>query len=144
MTLPMATLSRLGRLFARLATHRERQRAESSLRDLALAFDTGPVLASVEPAQCLVDAAQRLGLHLEQGDVDVALDIRVGHFEVITHVREAIGAPVADAILDLIVQRAPAVAQDLRQDRVPYGGVEHDGLLRHTACRKRPTTSVRL
>jgi len=30
---------------------------------------------------------KRLGLHLEQGDVDVALDIRVGRFEVITHVR---------------------------------------------------------
>jgi hypothetical protein len=97
-------LFRLGRLFARLATHRERQRTESSLRDLALAFDTGPVLARVEPAQRLVDAAQRLGLDLEQGDIDVALDIRVGHFEVITHIGEAVGAPVADAILDLIVQ----------------------------------------
>ena len=48
--------------------------------------------------------------HLEQGELDVSLDVGVRVFEIVAHFLVAAGAEtVANAALDLVLQRAPGV-----------------------------------
>jgi hypothetical protein len=48
-----------------------------------LAVDTGPVFAGGEPGERDVDAGQRFRPHLDQRELDVALDVGVGQIDVI-------------------------------------------------------------
>ena len=73
--LPRPLLLLLALPFARLAAHREGERPQSSLRDLALAFDTGSVLALVEQKDRTVDPAQVGRRPVEQGALDVILNL---------------------------------------------------------------------
>src|SRR6516225_5641060 len=62
-------------LFAVLAADRERQRAQARLGDFLAAFETVAVNAFLETTECLVDLVQRLCLHLDQGELDIFLDV---------------------------------------------------------------------
>jgi len=58
-------------------SEREWQRPQPPLRDLAAALGAVAVLAGLEPHQRFPDPLERLTLHLDQGDLDVLLDLRL-------------------------------------------------------------------
>lgn len=107
------------------AAHRKRQRAQPPVRDLALALETGAVLAGVEPDERLVETDQRLRPHLEQRQRDVALHVRVGMLDVVSTLAQPVGAPLADASLDLVLQLAAALGEEQLQVCASCGGVSH-------------------
>src|SRR6187455_168953 len=76
--LPFALLGQLPRFLTVLATDREGQRPEASFRNLLTALEAVPVSPLIEAGECLLNLVQRLGLHLDQGQFDVVLDIRFG------------------------------------------------------------------
>src|SRR5690349_18794887 len=73
--LPLALFGLLARLLAILAAHREWQRAQPLLGDLFAAFETVSVVAVLEPGERVVHLVQRLGLHLNERELDVLLNI---------------------------------------------------------------------
>jgi hypothetical protein len=122
--LSLAALLLLAAFFARLATHREGQRSQSPLGNLALALETGPVLAPVQTNERFVDASQRRRSHLEQREIDASLGVGVGVFEVVSHLIGS-GAPVANTALNLVLQLVPALGQHLSQVCIPGRGFSH-------------------
>src|SRR2546428_7508479 len=68
--------ARLLPLLAVAAQHRERQRLEPRLRDVPAALRAGAVGPGVEPVERLVDAAERVRLHLHQGELHVLREVR--------------------------------------------------------------------
>jgi len=71
---------------------------------------TASVLAGGEPTQGHVDAAEHLGLHLQQPELDVPLDAALGTPEIVSVSPVSIRAPVADAAADVAVNRATVLA----------------------------------
>jgi hypothetical protein len=71
----LALLGRFPRLFAVLAANRERQRPQARLGDLVAALEAIAVGALVEAAQSRIDLVERLGLHLDERELDVLLDV---------------------------------------------------------------------
>ena len=101
------------------------------------AFEALSVLAGVEPDQRFVDAKQGFRAHLEQGHVEIALNVRVRHLEVVAHFIGPVGASASNASLDVGLNLPPPVAQHLSEVRVPLAGLGHAVSLSHRACRKR-------
>src|SRR5215212_1382359 len=120
---PLALLGDFARLLAVLAPDRERQRTEPLFGNLVTALEAVAVLPVFEPRQRLVDALQRLGLHLDQRELDVFLDVRFRAFARVEHVvhfqRVALRAHVADLALHLADDLAAAILEDLLQVRIP-------------------------
>ena len=67
----------------------------------------------MEPNERGLDARQRLGPHLDQGELEVSLPAGLGMFQVVTPFDRAVGTPVAEAIVHRILNFAPPVDQDL-------------------------------
>ena len=63
------------RLFAVLAADGEGQRPQARLADVLAALEAAPVGALLEALQRFVDALQRLGLHLDERELDVFLNV---------------------------------------------------------------------
>jgi hypothetical protein len=72
-------LSRAGLPFflTRATPLREGKGRQALLRDLSAALGTMSVRAAGKPGQCVLDVDERFGLHFEQRDVDVLLQIDV-------------------------------------------------------------------
>ena len=65
----------LPRLLAVLAADRERQRAQALLRDLLTALEAVAVGPLLQTRERLVDLVERLGLHLDERELDLFLDV---------------------------------------------------------------------
>src|SRR4051812_48558393 len=76
--LPLTVLGILAGLFAILAADRERQRAEALLANLFAAIEAVAVIALLEAEQRVVDLVERLGLHLNERELDIFLNVRFG------------------------------------------------------------------
>src|ERR1700736_5103608 len=63
--------------FARRATNGERLGPQPLLRDLDVTRQALPVLARLDPAECLVQAAERFRFALEESEVDGILGARL-------------------------------------------------------------------
>ena len=70
-------------LLALAATHGERKGAQTGPRDLFATRCTLAVDACFEPRDRLVEAAEGLGSHLDQCQLDVFLDINLRHFPIV-------------------------------------------------------------
>ena len=97
------SLSLLASFLARPAADRERQGPQPSFGNRASAFETGAVLVGVEPNERFIDAGERLRPHLEQGQLDILLNVGVRTFEVITYLLRSVRAPVANATLNVVL-----------------------------------------
>ena len=62
-----------------------------------MALGTGPVPPVVQTHERLVDARQRPRPHLDERQLDMALDVRIRVLEMVEHILRPVGAPVADA-----------------------------------------------
>src|SRR5438105_5574278 len=62
-------------LFAILAAHRKRQRAQAFLGDFLAALEAVAVIALLEPRERVDDLVQGLRLHLNECQLDIFLDI---------------------------------------------------------------------
>src|SRR3954469_15349785 len=109
----VALLLDLARLFAVLAADRERQRPQALLADLFPALEAVPVGALFEPAKRLLDLVQRLGLHLDERELDLVLNIELGGFSRVEHTLDAaaraLRAHIAHAPLHLTHHLATAL-----------------------------------
>src|ERR1700730_15197885 len=114
------------------ATNGKGQRPEPLFRDLDVAHQTVSILARLDPADGLVEAAERFGLALEEREVDVLLGSRLGDLADITHLGRSASAAVAHAALHLQVYLAATVFQQPPQLRASHVG--HVSLLRYAAC----------
>src|SRR5476649_2775121 len=92
--LTLALLGVLSRLLAVLATHREGQRAQPLLRDFVSAVEAVAVGALLETRERVRDLAERLGLHLHQGELELFLDVGFGAFDRVEHFVQ-LAAPAA-------------------------------------------------
>ena len=81
----LALLRDLACLLAILAADGERQRAQTTLGDLLAALEAVPEGPFLEASESLLDLVERLRLHLDQGELDVVLDIRFGGFRGVEH-----------------------------------------------------------
>src|SRR5580765_1631164 len=110
-------------LFTVLASHREGQRAQPRLADLLAALEAVAVEAFLQPAQRLVDLVERLGLHLDQGELDVLLDGGLAALAGVEHLVHlglvGLGADTADLALHFAEDFTPTVLEDLLEVLVP-------------------------
>jgi hypothetical protein len=93
-------------------------------------------IAGVEPIEGDVDFGQCLRSHLEHRELDVALDVGIGHVDRITHVIGLVAAPVAHPTQDVVAHFLLARRQHLSQVRIPHV-VGHRRLPRHRSMRER-------
>src|SRR5439155_22655709 len=68
--LPLALLGDFARLFAVLAANGEGQRPQALLGDLFAALETIAVIALFQTRQRVIDLVERLGLHLDERELD--------------------------------------------------------------------------
>ena len=101
----LALLRDFARLFAVLAADRERQRAQPALGDFLAALEAVAERALFETAERLLDLVERLRLHLDEGELDIVLNVRLGALGRVEHaLGRAVGAlraHVADLFLHL-------------------------------------------
>src|SRR5437660_370115 len=83
--LALTLLGSLAGLLAILAANREGQRAEALLGDLLAAFEAVAVVALLEPRQSIVDLVERLGLHLNERELDLLLDVGLRALDRVQH-----------------------------------------------------------
>jgi hypothetical protein len=108
--------------FARRAANGERQRPEPLFRDLDVTLQALPVLARVDPAQRLVEAAERFRFALEEGEIDGILGASLRVVADVTHLARPAGAPVSLSTLHVLEYLAPAILQQPPQFRASLGG----------------------
>ena len=108
--------------FARRTANGERQRAQPLLRDLDVTLQAQSVLARLDPAEGLVEAAERFRLALEEREVDGILGAHLRVVADVTHLAGSAGAPVAPATLHVLEDLAPAGFQQPPQFRPSLGG----------------------
>ena len=94
-----------------------------------------------KPKQRLVDAGEHLRPHLQQGELEVSLDVGVGLFELVSPLFAPVTA-ATDAALDLVLDRAAALSQDMFQFGVAEGGVGHVHSFRRQHAGKPPPLPV--
>src|SRR5438105_12327518 len=116
--LALALLGVLLRFLAVLAADRERQRAETLLRNLLAAVVTIPVVALLEAGERVVDLVQRLGLHLHERELEILLDVGLGALDRVEHLIQlaspgALFAHAAHFALDLGLDLATPFGQHL-------------------------------
>src|SRR4051794_20349471 len=119
---PFTLLRGLARFLAILAADRERQGAEPTFGNLLAALEAvaeGPLFETMER---LLDLVQRLRLHLDQGELDLVLDVGLGTLGRVEdpgcRVVRALGPDVADLALDLVHDFLPALLENARESRV--------------------------
>src|SRR6185312_4132405 len=121
--LPLALLGHFAGFLTVLAPDREGKRTQSALADLFAALEAIAVGALLEPSQRFVDLAQRLGLHLDERELDLVLDVRLGALGGVEHTlnaaARALSADVTHPLLHLTHHLAAAILEDLLQLRVP-------------------------
>src|SRR5688500_12544434 len=112
-----ALLGRLAGLFAVLAADRERQRTKTRLRDLVAALEAVAVGAVFQASQSCVDLRQCLGLHLDERELDVLLDVDFGALALIQDIAllVAFEPDVANPTLNFGEQFPAAVFEHLLQ-----------------------------
>src|SRR5688572_17488279 len=120
---PLALLGDLAGLLAVLAADGERQGAQPALRDLFTALEAVPEGAFLQPAEGLLDLRERFGLHLDEGELDVILNVRLGR---LSRVEDAVGRAVGTLstdVADLLVHGAHDLAaaflEDVLELRIP-------------------------
>jgi hypothetical protein len=118
-----------------LAANRKRQRPQPALRNLVAALETVPVGPLVMTRERLFDLVQRLGLHLDEGQLDIVLDIGFGRLGGIQHAlafaRRAHRPHVADFLLHFAQDLPPTLLENPLQLGIAIPG--HVGLpLRRT------------
>jgi hypothetical protein len=101
----------LVRFFAGHAADGKGQRLQPLLRDLATAFDAEAVLSGIEAHQRFLDPPERFPLHLNQGDFDVFLDIRLRELGFVQPIGRPSRGRVVDSTLKHVLHLALAVAQ---------------------------------
>ena len=92
--LPLPLLGVLPGLLAVLAADGERQRTKALFRDLLAAVEAVAVIALLETHERVVDLVERLGLHLDERELDVFLDVGFGALDGVEHFVE-LAAPGA-------------------------------------------------
>jgi hypothetical protein len=92
--------------FTMVTADRERQRAQPDLRDVAATLSAAAVMASVQACEGLIDSSHRGGPHLEQGELQIILDVGVGAVERVTDVSGAGSPALADAEVHLVLPLA--------------------------------------
>src|SRR6188474_1985430 len=75
---PLTLLLGLALLLAILAADRERQGAKTPFRDFFAALEAIPERPLFQTAQGFLDLVERLRLHLDQGELDLILNICFG------------------------------------------------------------------
>ena len=80
--------------FARRTANGERQRAQPLLRDLDVTLHALSVLARLDPAEGLVETAERVRLTLEEREVDGILGAHLRVVADVTHLACSAGAPI--------------------------------------------------
>src|SRR5450759_5491019 len=109
----------LARFLAVLAADREGQRAEPALADFLAALEAVPVGRLFEPPEGLVDLAERFGLHLDEREFDLILNVHLGALrgvqDALDGAPRAFGAHVAHPALHFAHNLAPALFEDLLQ-----------------------------
>ena len=102
-------------LLAGGAADGEWQRAQPLFCNLDVTVQAVSILARLDPAKCLVDAAECLRRPLEEREVDGRLAAGLGVIADITHLGRSAGAPDTLPALHVLVDLMPAVLQELRE-----------------------------
>jgi hypothetical protein len=118
-------LSRAGLPFflTRATPQREGKGRQALLRDLVAALRTLSVRAAGKPGQCVLDVNERFGLHFEQRDVDVLLQIdvrRLGGIRYSEQFSSAILADVTELRIEIGLKFAASSFEHLLQLCVAY------------------------
>src|SRR4029450_3334515 len=120
---PLALLGNLAGLLAVLAADGERQGAQPALRDFLTALEAVPEGAFLQPAEGLFDLRERFRLHLDEGELDVILDVRLGRLGRVAHAVGWAGGPLGTDRADLLVHGAHDLAaaflEDVLELRIP-------------------------
>src|SRR3954468_2995968 len=115
----LALLLDLAGLLAVLAADRERKRPQAPLGNFFTAFEAVPVGALFQTVERFLDLAQRLRLHLDQGELDFVLNIRFGAFrgvqDTLDGAARALRSDIAHTLLDLAHHLAAALLENLPQ-----------------------------
>src|SRR6185369_136722 len=138
----LTALGSLTRFLTVLATHRERQRAQTRFSDFLTALEAITVGAFLEATQRRVDLGECLRLHLNERELDVFLNVDLGALALIQHVAffAALSPDVANLSLDRIQQFAAALFEHLLELVIAARLCRHLRLRRrrHDACRSLP------
>src|SRR4029450_7315062 len=120
---PLALLGNLAGLLAVLAADGERQGAQPALRDFLTALAAVPDGAFRQPAEGLFDLRERFRLHLDEGELDVILDVRLGRLGRVEHAVGwavgTLGTDVADLLVHGAHDLAAAFLEDVLELRIP-------------------------
>src|SRR5438105_10394344 len=104
-------------LFAVLTANRERQRPETLFSDFLGTLEAVAVRALLEAGERVVDLIERLGLHLDERELDVFLDVGFRALDGIINfgqLRDFAGrADIAHLALNLGLQFAPTTLEHL-------------------------------
>src|SRR5215470_12681751 len=117
--LPLALFGNFAGLFAVLAAYREWQRTQPLFSDLFATLEAVTVIALLEPRERIVDLVERLGLHLNEREFDVVLDVGLGALDgiedLVLAAHRRFRADVANLSLNFRLDLAPAVFEHLFQ-----------------------------
>src|SRR5688572_7028848 len=118
----LALLRGLTGLLAVLAADGERERPKPALGDLLTALEAVAERAVLEPVEGFLDLVQGLGLHLDERELYVILDVGLRTFDRIEHalirIVRALTPDVADFSLHLVHYFAPALFKNPLQFRI--------------------------
>src|SRR5204863_3665387 len=103
-------------LLAVLAADSERQRTKALLSDFLAALEAVAVVVLLQPRQRIVDLVERLGLHLDESELDVILDVGLGALDrvedfVLLAAPRAFGPNIAHLAFDLGLDFAPTLLE---------------------------------
>jgi hypothetical protein len=87
-----------------VAAHGKRQRPEPPNRDRPAALEAETVPACIETSDRVVDADESGRAHFDQREFQCDVDIGVGSFSLIDHLKGSIGPAVAHAIVNVALQ----------------------------------------
>src|SRR3954468_13537040 len=115
-------------LFAILAPDRERQGSQTLFGDFLATIEAVAVAALLQPDQRVVDLVEGLGLHLDEGELQLFLDVGFGALDRIEHFVQlaaprAFFAHAAHLALDFSLQLATTIIEHRLQVRVAGPGL---------------------
>jgi hypothetical protein len=119
---PLVLIGLLVPRFARRAANGEWQCTQPLLRDLDVTLQALSVLARFDPAEGLVEAAERFRLALEEREVDGILGAHLRVVADVPHLAASAGAAVALSTLHVLEYLAPAGFQQPPQFCPSLGG----------------------
>jgi hypothetical protein len=110
-------LTGLPLILARATSQREGKGPQAMLQDLDTAFGTLPVGAVSKPRERVIHVTERFGLHFEQRDADLLLQVDIGRLGGVQSCRHI---SVIAAVLADIAELDPEIALKLAASRLEH------------------------